>query len=55
MNTNPPRFHDWAKQIAVWLAITTLLPFTAYFSVQAFTKCPTLPNSTASKLASTKN
>jgi len=40
MNTNPPRFHDWAKQIAVWLAITTLLPFTAYFSVQAFTKMP---------------
>ena len=34
------RTRNWAKQIAIWLAITVLLPFVAYFGTAAFSSPP---------------
>ncbi len=33
-------FHEWAKQLAIWLAITTLLPLVPWFGTAAFTSEP---------------
>jgi len=30
--------NEWAKQLAIWLAITSLLPLMAWFGTAAFTR-----------------
>src|SRR5665213_251399 len=36
MKATNPKFSEWAKQIAVWLGITSLLPLVAWFGTAAF-------------------
>lgn len=40
MATTNPRFRNWAKQIAVWLAISVLFPCVAYFGTAALSPPP---------------
>jgi hypothetical protein len=35
-----PQLHEWAKQLAIWLGITTLVPLVAYFGTAAFNPPP---------------
>ncbi|MDB5291252.1 MAG: undecaprenyl pyrophosphate phosphatase [Phycisphaerales bacterium] len=40
MTSANARFNEWAKQLAVWLGITSLLPLVAWFGTAAFTRPP---------------